>query len=203
MSDVVHLRAYREPSAIPTLVLVDLQQEYVASQRGLSLAGADAAVDRCRAALAHSRAIGLPVAFVRWKGRSPFFNQATRFWHWIPGCEPRGSDMIFERDQPSCYASPQFTEVMTMGGGRIVLAGFAGEAACLATTIDGFHRGHHITFLSDASASHGLREISADDVHRTVIEVARVYGDVIETEAWIASTAPQSDRGRGGGWMKM
>ena len=66
----------------------------------------------CRAALAHARAMGLPVAFVRWIDRTPLFNKATRFSRWIEGFEPHGVDMIFERNRPSCYASADFAEVM-------------------------------------------------------------------------------------------
>jgi hypothetical protein len=135
MSSVIDLRAYVNPSVIQTLVLVDLQQEYIASPRVLALEDTKGALANCRAALAHARAMGLPVAYVRWIDRTPLFNKATRFSRWIEGFEPHGVDMIFERNRPSCYASADFAEVMSSGGGSFVLAGFAGEAACLATAI--------------------------------------------------------------------
>ncbi len=131
---------------VQTLVLVDLQQEYIASPRVLALEETKGALANCRAALAHARAMGLPVAFARWIDRTPLFNKATRFSRWIEGFEPHGVDMIFERNRPSCYASADFAEVMSGGGGSFVLAGFAGEAACLATAIDAFHRGHTVTY---------------------------------------------------------
>ena len=173
MSSVIDLRAYVNPSVIQTLVLVDLQQEYIASPRVLALEETRGALANCRAALAHARAMGLPVAFVRW----------------IEGFEPHGVDMIFERNRPSCYASADFAEVMGGSGGSFVLAGFAGEAACLATAIDGFHRGHTISFLADASASHALDDIAANDVHRVVSTVAGLYGEVLTTRGWIARTS--------------
>ncbi len=148
MSSVIDLRAYVNPSVIQTLVLVDLQQEYIASPRVLALEETKGALANCRAALAHARAMGLPVAFVRWIDRTPLFNKATRFSRWIEGFEPHGVDMIFERNRPSCYASADFAEVMSSGGGSFVLAGFAGEAACLATAIEAFHRGHTVTYLA-------------------------------------------------------
>jgi nicotinamidase-related amidase len=189
MSSVIDLRAYVNPSVIQTLVLVDLQQEYVASPRVLALEESKGALANCRAALAHARAMGLPVAFVRWIDRTPIFNRASPFSRWIEGFEPHGVDMIFERNRPSCYASADFAEVMGDGGGSFVLAGFAGEAACLATAIDGFHRGHSITFLADASASHALDDITAKDVHRVVSTVAGLYGEVLTTKNWIARTS--------------
>jgi nicotinamidase-related amidase len=188
-ASIIDLRAYVDPSRVPTLVLLDLQQEYIATARALAVPGAAAALANCRAALAHARAKGFPVAFVRWLARSAFFNPATRFSRWIEGFEPYGSDMVFERDQPSCYASASFDQVMTECGGNFVLAGFAGEAACLATAVDAFNRGHRITFLADASASHALEEITAGDVHRIVSKVIGVYGETILTRNWVAATS--------------
>jgi len=199
MSSVIDLRAYVNPSVIQTLVLVDLQQEYIASPRVLALEETKGALANCRAALAHARAMGLPVAFVRWIDRTPIFNKASRFSRWIEGFEPHGVDMIFERNRPSCYASADFAEVIG-GGGSFVLAGFAGEAACLATAIDGFHRGHGITFLADASASHALDDIAAKDVHRVISTVAGLYGEVLTTKSWIARTSRRNSwRGIGDG----
>jgi len=189
MSSVVDLRAYVNPSVVQTLVLVDLQQEYLASPRALALENVKAPLANCRAALAHARAMGLPVAFARWLDRTPLFNKATPFARFIEGFEPHGVDMIFERNRPSCYASADFAEVMGEGGGSFVLAGFAGEAACLATVIDGFHRGHKITYLADASTSHALDDVAANEVQRVVSRVAGLYGEVMTTRSWIARTS--------------
>jgi nicotinamidase-related amidase len=200
MSSVIDLRAYVNPSVVQTLVLVDLQQEYTASPRVLALENTKGALANCRAALAHARAMGLPVAFVRWIDRTPLFNKATRFSRWIEGFEPHGVDMIFERNRPSCYASADFAEVIGSGGGSFVLAGFDGEDACLATAIYAFHRGHTVSYLTDASASHALDDISANDVHRVVSGVVGLYGDTITTQSWIARTSRRNSwKGLGDG----
>ena len=189
MSSVVDIRAYVDPSIIPIVVFVDLQQEYIASPRALAIPSAAEALAHCRAALTHARKIGWPIAFVRWAGRSPFFNQATRFSRWIEGFQPTGADMIFERSQPSCYASAKFSEVMASSGGNLVLAGFAGETACLSTAVDAFHRGHRLTYLANASASHGLDDIGGGEMHSAVTKVIGLYGDVMPTNAWISATS--------------
>jgi hypothetical protein len=44
--------------------------------------------------------------------------------------------------------------------------GFAGESACLSTLIGAFHRNHKVAYLCDASASHALDDIPADEIHR-------------------------------------
>ena len=188
MNKIIPLRAFTDPTHIPTLVLVDLQKEYVDNSRALSLDGATQALDNCRRALAHARQARIPVAFVRWRGISPFFNPATPFAGWIEGFVPTRDDAVFERGRPSCYASAPFAEMMAHAGNHIVLAGFAGEAACLATAIDAFHRGQRVTFLEDASASHGLGEFGAPEVHGVISRIVELYGDVCSTHSWIVST---------------
>ena len=191
MSSVVSLRTFANSSSVPTVVFVDLQQEYVAAPRLLAIPGIERALDNCRKVLEHARRIGLPVAFVRMLSESAFFNRATPFVRWIEGFEPHRNEMIFERGSPSCYACEPFSALMNQSRGGIVLAGFAGESSCLSTLIDAFHRNHKVTFLCDASASHALEEVPADEVHRAVSKISGLYGDVHETDDWIASTLPR------------
>jgi len=186
---VIDIRAYVDPSVVPTLVLIDMQQEYISIPRVLAIPETSEALANCRAALAHAQAMGFPIAFVRWSGKSPFFNVATRFSRWINGFEPAGVDMVFERDRPSCYASVQFADVMSGCGGNLVFAGFAGEAACLSTAIDAFHRGHSFTYLADASASHALDGVAAGEVHNVMTKVISLYGEVMGTKSWIGITS--------------
>ncbi|THD61221.1 MAG: isochorismatase family protein [Bradyrhizobium sp.] len=186
MPNVINLRSHANAVAVPTLVLLDLQQEYIASPRAFAMPEAAEALENCRAALAHSRRVGLPVAFFRMITGSPFFNPLLNYSKWIPGFEPVNSDMIFERSKPSCYANREFANAMTAGGGHFVLAGFSGEAGCLATAIDAFHRDHDVTFLADASASHRLDRIGAATVHETVVQMIQLYGNVTTTKEWIS-----------------
>jgi nicotinamidase-related amidase len=192
MSAVIDLRTFTNSIAVPVVVFVDLQQEYVAAPRALALAEISEPLANCREILTHARSMGLPIAFMRWVGKLPFFNAATRFSGWINGFEPHNSDMIFDRCQPSCYSSKDFAEVVTNGGGNLVIAGFAGEAACLSTAIDAFHRRHNLVFVADASASHSLDSIPARDVHNVITHLISLYGVVTTTRSWIKNTSPGS-----------
>lgn len=189
MSSVVYLTALSDPSVAPCFVLVDMQYEYIADSRLFAVPDAKQKLQNARSALYHARSLGLPVAHLRQKCRSSYFNPNTAFSGWIDGFEPHGMDMIFERNKPSCYSSPRFAEFMDSCGGHFVFAGFAGETACLATAIDAYHRGHHFTFLGDASASHQLGVLTGAAVHNAVTEIAGVYGKVVTTESWISETA--------------
>jgi len=186
MTSVVNLRSYGNKAVIPTLVLLDLQQEYIAPPRLFAIPQANAALENCRAVLRHARQVGFPVAFLRMIDKSPFFNPALSYSKWISGFEPVSSDMVFERSKPSCYASREFANAMTEGGGHFVLAGFSGEAACLATAMEAFHRDHRVTFLADASASHGLDTIAPPTVHETVVQLIGLFSEVTTAREWIS-----------------
>src|SRR5437879_3365201 len=112
MNEVIYLRALQDSSVTPCLVLVDMQQEYIAGSRLMALPHATEALANCRAALNHARSKGFPVAFIRQFSRSAYFNPATAFSNWISGFEPTGADMVFERESPSCYSSTPFAQFM-------------------------------------------------------------------------------------------
>ena len=185
MNRVIYLKAMSDCSVAPCLVLVDMQQEYVTGSRLMALPDADAALANCRMALDHARSKGFPVAFLRQFSRSAYFNPATAFSGWIKGFEPTGADMVFDRENPSCYSSVPFAQFMDGCDGHFTLAGFAGETACLSTAIDAFHRKHRFSYLADASASHGLGELSAADVQKAVTSIIGVYGEIVTTRGWM------------------
>ena len=191
MTSVVSLRSFANSSSVPIVVLVDMQQEYLAKPRLLAISEIDRALDNCRKVLDHSRKTGLPVAFIRMLNDSAFFNRATPFVRWIEGFEPCRNEMVFERSSPSCYSCEPFAAMVSQSRGGIVLAGFAGESACLSTLIDAFHRNHKVTYLCDASASHSLEDMPAEEVQRAVSRISGVYADVCETTDWIAATSPR------------
>lgn len=191
MTSVVSLRTLANSSSVPIVMFVDMQQEYLAKPRLLAISKIDRALDNCRKVLDHSRTIGLPVAFIRMLNESAFFNRATPFVRWIEGFEPHRNEMVFERSSPSCYSCEPFTAMVNQSRGGIVLAGFAGESACLSTLIDAFHRNHKVTYLCDASASHALDDMSADEIHRAVSRISGIYGEVFETADWIEQTLPR------------
>lgn len=184
---IVDLRMYRNSALTPTVILIDLQQEYISPQRALGLGSAAAAVEKCRQLLAFARACRFPVAHVRWTQSEIYFNKQQSYSQWIPDLGPRGADMVFERSMPSCYAARSFAEMMEHGGGQnAVIAGFTGSIACLSTAIDAYHRNHTVTFLSDASASHAIGAADEAEAHRYATDIISLYAPVATTDDWIA-----------------
>ena len=66
------------------------------------------------------------------------------------------------------------------------------KSSCLSTLIDAFHRRQKVTYICDASASHALDELPADNVHRAVSKISGIYTELCEAARWIAATMPRN-----------
>jgi nicotinamidase-related amidase len=184
MSAVSRVLEFKQRWEAPTLVLVDLHEGAPASSPRPDHDGFLHALAKCRAALTFARQRGFPVAFVRHMSPSPSFLAMHTCPSWIQDVRPARSDMIFERPLPSCYASSEFDQMARRSGG-LVLAGIFGETSCLSTLMDGYSRNHLFTYLTDASVSRGHNGIAAHDMHRCVVGIASIYGEISDTGAWI------------------
>jgi hypothetical protein len=182
MGAVSSIFDFKERWDTPTLVLVDMHEGVYPSCA--NQAGFLDVLEKCRTALAFARQRSLPVAFVRHMSPSPSFLATHACPSWIEDIRPARSDMIFERPLPSCYASSEFAQMARCAGG-LVLAGLFGETSCLSTLMDGYSRNHLFTYLSDASISRGHNGIAASDMHRSVMGIASIYGEISDTVAWI------------------
>jgi nicotinamidase-related amidase len=193
MSAVIELRAYLGEPRSRLLVLVDLQirnYEELARDPLCDMAGC---LENCMAAIQHARAQGLPIAFTR-QGGEPHLNERSAQSAWIPGFEPKRSDMVFERERPSCYANRLFDNIVSQSG-SFALAGLMADEACLATAIDAAHRGHHVTFLGDASVSRGRLGADARSVHAVTAKAMELFADVRATRRWVIATSQSTTRG--------
>jgi nicotinamidase-related amidase len=185
MGTVSNLLDFKERARAPTLVLVDLHHAH-SSEAEADPRNNDfrAALEQCRAALNYARRHDLPVAFVRHISPPRSFLANPAYPSWLGDIRPRRSDMVFERAFPSCYASSEFAQ-MALRSRELVLAGLFGETSCLATLMEGYGRGHALTYLADASVSRGMPGISAAEMHRSVAAIASLYSEVSPTEAWV------------------
>jgi nicotinamidase-related amidase len=172
-------------SGTPVVVLMDIHEALLPRPRGLPRRMTEAALRNCRLVLELARGAGLPIAFVRRRTREQITRQPRG---WLEAFAPRTADMIFERDLPSCYSSPEFGRAIQDGGGSFILTGFAGEFGCLSTLVEAFHRGHRAIYLWDASASRSMGTLNAEQTHMTLAEVMRTYAHVMDTQLWIAGS---------------
>jgi nicotinamidase-related amidase len=186
MSSVVDLRDYLGASSSRLLVMVDLQErnyEELAQDPSCDLARS---LENCMSAIRHARANGLQLAFTRQADQFGLFERTHSAW--ISGFEPKRSDMVFELQHPSCYSNRLFDDIVSRSG-SFAIAGLSADGACLATAIDASHRGHHVTFLSDASVSRARPDVGTRAVHAITTEAIQLFADVAATRHWLIATS--------------
>jgi len=196
MTSIVDLCAYAQGTSGRLLVMVDLQvrtYEELARDPACDIARA---LDNCMSAIRHARSIGMPIAFTRHSAETGLMDSIDGSEHsaWIAGFEPKRSDMVFERQHPSCYTNRLFEDIVSQTG-SFAIAGLVAEEACLATVIDAAHRGHHVTFLSDASVSRGRLGADARAAHVATTKMMELFADVRATRHWLIATSQRTSKG--------
>ena len=163
---------------------VDLQVEYVSPGRALAVEQTEPWTSNCRRLLGFARQLRLPIAHFRQLRRDTFLNPATPFAAWIEEFRPRPSEMVFERALPSCYSAAGFAAVTdNIDHPLLLIAGLMSSGACLATALDGFHRGHSALFVHDASWSPPIGETSAERANAFSAELIGQFCEVMSTDS--------------------
>jgi nicotinamidase-related amidase len=193
MTAIVDLRAYVNGASGRLLVMVDLQMRTYEELAGDPACDIARALDNCMSAIRHARSSGVPIAFTR-SNTATGSGGGSEHSAWIAGFEPKRSDMVFERQQPSCYANPLFEDIVSQTG-SFAIAGLVAEEACLATVIDAAHRGHHVTFLSDASVSRGRLGADGRAAHVATTKAMELFADVRATRHWLIATSQRTSKG--------
>jgi nicotinamidase-related amidase len=193
MNPVINLEDYVGASGSRLLVMVDLQDNKYEEMARDPSCDIDLVLENCVSAIRQARANGLQLAFTRQTCGSGAIERPPNS-AWISGLEPRRSDMVFELQQPSCYSNRMFEDVVSRSR-SFAIAGLSADGACLATAIDALHRGHHVTFISDASVSRGRPDANARAVHALATEAIQLFADVVATRHWLIATAQRVPEG--------
>jgi nicotinamidase-related amidase len=190
MSTIVDLRRFRDRGrTAPTLVLVDLHHDLFDLFEVNAVSMPTSAIENCAAVLRHARTLGFQVAFTRRITAPQTLGAAPSYPRWINGFEPQRSDMVFDRCQPSCYASAEFAEMAEHLRGNFVVAGQMGELSCLSTAVDALHREHRPIFLTDALVSRGTRDLSAETMQRALAHIVSLYTATESAEEWMTASS--------------
>lgn len=185
MNTVLNLVEFRERRETPVFVLADLHKGVVADE-DTQTDDFRNAVDNCKAALDHARAIGLPIAFLRQSAPARSLLESRPYPSWLAGFEPRRTDMIFDRNMPSGYASPEFSRMIEQNSRCFVLAGLASEMSCVSTMTHAFHHFHQVTYLADASFCGSKRYFSSNDMRSGINGLLSLYGAISNTRSWMS-----------------
>jgi nicotinamidase-related amidase len=197
VTEVIEFGQYRRTRPAPPLVFVDMVADQIESEEGFGAREIDPVLAKCRLLLREARLRRWQVAFVRPPGPSlaAFRGRPT---HWIEGFEPRRTDMVFERNESSCYSGEQFESAMDAAGRVFVVAGFSADSTILSTLMDAARHDHFVGLASNASATRPLPGFDAAASHRALVAVAGRYATVVTAEHWVevAAGSPDPDEQR-------
>lgn len=164
-------------------VFADFQREYLAEGRPHAILGAEPCIENCRKLLGYARSAGMPIVHFRQVRSGGYFNPRSDLSRWIEGFQPQTNEMLYERDQPSCYANRDFFAFLEhLGRPAIVLAGLAADQACLGTAVEAYRHDHRVFFVRDCSATAALGPLSEEQSHDALCAVIASYAGVVTLE---------------------
>lgn len=174
------------PASRPTLVLIDIQNEYIAPGRPFRLAGIGPSLDNCRALLSHARRSGARIIHVRHLGDGPVFRRDSPESQFIDGFQPDAGEAVIEKSQLSCYSNPDFGKLVGEGApGPVHVAGYGSTMCCMATIVAAPLFGHRLTFVHDASWARAGGGLDEAELHRNATAILAIHGASANTAAAI------------------
>ncbi len=176
---------FQQDAGVGELEIQKLRRQPARSQ---TFRDAEPALENCRRLLAHARAESWPVAHVRHLQDSHIFNANMEWSRFVEGFEPMAHEMVFTKENLSCYSTIEFSRMMESAvHNQVFLMGFEAQTCCLSTLVDAFHRGHSLSYVGDASLA---RRTDLGDEHesfRWVREVISIYAPVLTTDEVLAT----------------
>ena len=167
----------------PLLLLIDIQQEYIAKGRPFHLKGIQPALDNCARVLAHARQHQWPIVHVRYIQESHLFNKDLPYSRFIEGFEPLAHETVFTKNMFSCFSDSLFTAFMaTARHHPVYVMGFNAQMCCLSTLVDALHRGMRLNFIADASLARATALGDEQQSYAWIKEIMSVYADLVDTE---------------------
>ena len=158
----------------PLLVCVDFQREYTTEGRPLYIADAAShLIPRAERLLDFARAERWLIAHALMHRDDLLFGGRTEHVRPLPGFEPFGSEMIFQRAEFSVFNNAEFGRLIDRSrGSSTLMMGLGGPFALLHTAMDAHARRHEVILIDDVLGSPQIGACAADQVVAVVRSIA-------------------------------
>ncbi len=139
-----------------SLVLIDIQNEYLAGP--LALPDASAAVARATALLARARASGAAIFHIAHKGRpGGLFDRTADRGAIVAALAPRPGEVVIEKELPNAFAGTDLkAQLAATGRKELVLAGFMTHMCVSSTARAALDLGFRTTIDAESCATRDL-----------------------------------------------
>ncbi len=198
------------------LIVVDMQNDFVAPGAPLESSAGRAMVPHLQRALACCREEGIPVIYTAHVHRpegcdlgllahAPAIARRDALVAGSPGVAifpeiaPRDSEIVITKHRFSAFYGTDLEMILRgLGVTTVVITGVTTENCCHATARGAFFRDFQVVFLADATATSdypdlGYGSMCAAEVHRaTLVILARDTADVIPTDIFVTRVTAAS-----------
>lgn len=181
------------------LVIVDMQNEYVAGPLAIGFPPPEDAIGNAVRAIAAARTHGVPVLAVQHSeaANAPVFARGGERWQLHPriAAALADGDRRVEKSGDSVLDGTGLLDALGADGVRTVaLAGFMTNNCILATAIDAAAHGLAVEVLSDATGAIPLANragaVGAEELHRALMVLLQSnWAAVATTDEWIDALA--------------
>ena len=159
------------PPAELTMVLIDMQMEYVDGK--LPLPGAKPAIAAAARLLERLRQLGRPIVHIRHKGRAgTLFDPDGPGFAIAPALAPAAGETVLSKGLPNSFAGTELDATLKrLGAKQVLYAGFMTHMCISSTVRAALDLGYASVVASDACATRDLPDgqggaMAADLLHR-------------------------------------
>lgn len=164
------------------LVLIDIQKEYITKGRPYYLNGIEDSLDKAKACLKYARRNNYKIIHVKHIQNGEIFSKDNHFSDFIDGFEPLNNECVITKSNFSSYSNKEFTN--TVGNSDLYIVGHGSTMCCLSTTIDAYHRGNKVFFISDASYAKKTPIADEKAMHLYATEIIKSFATVITANSF-------------------
>jgi nicotinamidase-related amidase len=169
------------------LVVVDIQNEYITEGRAFNIRNIKSSLSKAGKLLEFARRSGWPIVHVQHLQEFGLFQEGTELGSFIEGFEPQSEEVLAQKSNFSCFCSQAFVNFAeTHKDKTFVVIGYGSTMCCLATIVDGYHRGYQFEFVRDASASKACGQLTEESMHEHAAAVLSTFATVLDTRELIS-----------------
>lgn len=177
-----------------SLVVIDIQREYVLAGRELRISSIGPSLNNAYAMLQFARSEGWPIVHVQHLQEGDSFNSACDASDFVDGFVPEPSETVAIKNTYSSFSSPSFVQFVSANvESEFVVVGYGTSVCCLSTLVEGYHRGHRFALVEDACAARAAGNYSEAAMHQAAVLVLGNFARLTSTaqEAAVAAQARQ------------
>lgn len=180
-------------SSMPSLILLDCQQENVCSDRPLADDPTDMVVARIRRLLVTARNSGWRIAHSQFRSHAATASIGQAPNAPIDCLKPLSREPVYVRTALSAYSEPAFARFVSDGVGPCFLVGFSAPFSLLATVFDASAHGDRLCVIPEAVGSSPVGARSASTVRDVAFDLIDRLAQTVRWDDVFDSWVPPSD----------